>query len=367
MTRAVLEVNNLQVKRGQSLVLDVPHLRVEPNEILALIGPNGAGKTTLLLTLAMLYPPTSGEVTFEGQKVGSETNPSGRSLLSLRRQMAVVFQEPLLFDTTVFGNVASGLKVRGVVRNELKDRVFSWLDQLGIAHLAKRSARTLSGGEAQRVNLARAFVLNPQILFMDEPFAALDPPTKERLIQDLEAIFQKTKITTLFVTHDRNEALRLGHRVGVMIKGRIMQLDSPTKVFSFPVDGEVAKFVGVENILTGQVTSQQNGLAQVDIMGTKIYIASNLYVGENLLVCLRPEDVTLTNLDAVKTPSSARNRLLGVVVNIVPLGSLYKIALQCGFPLVALVTKQSLVELSLKEGRQVLACFKATAVHTLRK
>jgi len=364
----VLEVNNLQVKRGQSLVVDVAHLTVQSQEVLAIIGPNGAGKTTLLLTLAMLHPPTSGEIIFEGQKISPRINLSKRNLLNLRRRMAVVFQEPLLFDTTVFENVASGLKVRRITRNELKDRVFGWLDQLGIAHLAKRSARTLSGGEAQRVNLARAFVLHPQILFMDEPLAALDPLTKEKLIQDLEIIFQKTKITALFVTHDRNEAMRLGHRVGVMIRGKIMQLDPPAKVFSFPANGEVARFVGVENILQGQVVSQQNGLAQVDIMGTNIHIAGdNVHVGENLLVCLRPEDITLTNLEAMKNPSSARNRLLGVVVNIIPLGSLYKIILQCGFPLVALVTKQSLSELSLKKGQEVLACFKATAAHIIRK
>src|SRR3990167_9200839 len=138
MAEPILEAKALEVRRDNSLILDIPHLRVEDKEVLALVGPNGAGKTTLLLTLALLYTPSAGEIKFEGKSISY-----GKGVINLRRRFAVVFQEPLLFDTSVYENVASGLRVRGIRGRELKQRVFTWLEQFGIAHLAKRAARTL--------------------------------------------------------------------------------------------------------------------------------------------------------------------------------------------------------------------------------
>lgn len=363
---AVLEAHNLSVRRGESFTLDIPSFSISSNEVLAVIGPNGSGKSTLLQTLALLLAPSSGEIVFEGRRIGPDTNQS--SLVDLRRRMAVVFQEPLLFDTTVFENVASGLKLRGVRGSGLKDRVIPWLEQFGIAHLAERQARVLSGGEAQRVSLARAFVLEPQVLFLDEPFAALDAPSRERLIQDLELLLRKTGISTLFVTHDRNEALRLGDRTGVMMDGRIRQLDTPEEVFGSPVDEEVARFVGVENILHGRVASCREGLAHITVHEAEIQVVADLSEGDDCLVCIRPEDVTLSRPDTL-APSSARNRLTGVVEGIVSQGVLHRVVLHCGscgFPLSALITRQSLLELSLKPGDQVMASFKAAAAHAIR-
>jgi tungstate transport system ATP-binding protein len=176
----LLGAEDLLVRRGGVTVLDISDLCVLKGEVLALIGPNGAGKSTLLLTLAGLLKPSRGRFRFGEGRI---TDP-----FSYRRRVAMVFQEPLLFDTTVFNNVASGLKIRGMESAEIKRTVPGYLERFGIGHLNRRSARKLSGGEAQRTSLARAFVTKPEIIFLDEPFSSLDPPTREALIGDLEKI-----------------------------------------------------------------------------------------------------------------------------------------------------------------------------------
>ena len=173
--------------------------------------------------------------------------------------MAVVFQEALLLDTSVAENVATGLKLRGVARAERERRVSTWLERFGIAHLARRSARSLSGGEAQRVSLARAFALDPEALLLDEPFSALDAPTRAAVTADLMAVVRSTQTTTVMVTHDLDEALALGDRVGVLIGGQLRQIGPPEEVFATPADAEVAGFVGVETIVSGVVVAQDEG------------------------------------------------------------------------------------------------------------
>src|SRR4030066_1151572 len=242
----ILEARNIEVKRGGTTILNVPSLLIEEGEIVALIGPNGAGKTTFLQTLSYLLKPFQGEIFFTGKKV--ETN---HSVLEYRRRLAMVFQEPLLFDTTVFNNVASGLRIRGMKKKEMEDRVIEQLDRFGISHLSHRSAKTLSGGEAQRTSLARAFALQPEILLLDDPFSSLDPPARESLVEDLERILKLTKTTALIATHDRLEALRLSDRVAVMNRGKVLQIGPPDEVMNCPVDEFVATFVGVETILPG--------------------------------------------------------------------------------------------------------------------
>jgi tungstate transport system ATP-binding protein len=176
----ILTARNLRVVRAGATILDIPELTVRAGEVLSLIGPNGAGKTTLLQSLCYLHKYFEGEVWFRDKVIGKDYD-----IFDYRRRIAMVFQEPLLFDTTVFKNVASGLKFRGVDRKDIERRVAENLERFGISHLADRSSRTLSGGEAQRTSLARAFATRPEILFLDEPFASLDPPTRESLTHDL--------------------------------------------------------------------------------------------------------------------------------------------------------------------------------------
>ena len=357
----ILEAKNLKVERGGTILLDIRSLSIEKGEILALIGPNGAGKTTLLQTLSYLLKPFHGEIFFKGKKV--EAN---HSVLEYRRKLAMVFQEPLLFDTTVFNNVASGLKIRGMKKGEIRERVMEQLERLGISHLSDRSAKTLSGGEAQRTSLARAFALQPEILLLDEPFASLDPPARDSLIEDLEHILRQTQTTTIFATHDRLEALSLSNQIAVMRGGNILQMGTPDEVMNHPEDEFVASFVGVETILTGKVIRKNGGTFIASVSGKEIEAVGEVHIGEPVVLCIRPENVTLST-QSHREATSARNVFTGRILKIAPLGPYQKVQLGCGFPLVAYVTNHSLEELSLTEGKEVRASFKATAVTVIRK
>jgi tungstate transport system ATP-binding protein len=360
-SKPILEARDIEVKRGGATILDVPSIAVQEGEILSLIGPNGAGKTTLLQTFSYLLKPFEGEVFFKGKKVGQN-----HSIFEYRRKLAAVFQEPLLFDTTVFENVASGLKIRGMNRSAIRERVMDHLERFGISHLSQRSAKTLSGGEAQRTSLARAFAIRPEVLLLDEPFASLDPPTRESLMEDLQKVLLQTKTTTLFATHDRLEALRLSDRIAVMNLGRIVQIGSPEEVMNRPVDEFVASFVGVETILTGKVIKENGGTFVASVSGKEIEAVGNTRIGEEVILCIRPENVTLSPSSS-KEMTSARNVFPGRIEKILSLGFYQKVQLNCGFPLVAHVTHHSMENLSLKEGKEVMASFKATAIHVVKR
>jgi tungstate transport system ATP-binding protein len=235
--RVLVEIRDLSVKRGGHPVLQLNELSILEGEVLAVVGPNGAGKSTLLLTLARLLKPERGKISFNGRQVSAESDTA------YRRRIALVMQDPLLFDTSVFDNVASGLRFRSAAKDVIRRDVPLWLERLGVGHLSKRRAGELSGGEAQRVSLARALVLKPQLLLLDEPFSALDPPTRSRLLEDLGALLNETATTTVFVTHDLNEAAQLAGRMAVIVSNRLRQAGSPEDVFSKPVDQDVAQFV----------------------------------------------------------------------------------------------------------------------------
>jgi tungstate transport system ATP-binding protein len=361
-SRFILEGRGLRVLKGGVVVLDIPDLTIGGGEILSLIGPNGAGKTTLLQTLSSLVQLSGGEILFNGERVSSRDD-----LFRYRRKLAMVFQEPLLFDTTVFDNVASGLRIRGLKGREIRKRVEENLERFGIPHLENRSARKISGGEAQRVALSRAMATEPEVLFLDEPFASLDPPSRESLIDDLERILRQTGTATVFATHDRMEALRLSDRIAVMNGGRILQIGPPSEVMNEPADEFVASFVGVESILTGRVLQMERGSFTASIQGYEVEAIGKVETGEQVVFCIRPENVTLTVPPKKESSSSARNVFPGRIVKVTPMGLYFKIHLDCGFPLVSYVTGHSLENLSLSEGKEVLASFKATAVHVIRK
>ena len=354
----VLECSGVRVVHDGHVVLDVPALDVRAQEVLAVIGPNGAGKSTLLRVLGLLQGPTAGSVRFHGVEV----DPS--AALATRRRMTSVFQEPLLADTTVRENVAMGLAFRRTPRPDADRRVAAWLERFGIARLAGRQARTLSGGEAQRAALARALVLAPEVLLLDEPFSALDQPTREALIADLGPILRQAHVDTVLVTHDRGEALALADSVAVLLGGRLVQIGTTPEVFRAPVSEEVARFVGVETILDGRVVSADGGLSVVDCGGHAIEVAAAARPGERVRVCLRPEDVTVATGTA--PPSSARNRLAGRVARAAPSGAHLRLTIDCGVLIEALVTHRSAEEMGLGPGVAVTAQFKATAPHLLR-
>jgi tungstate transport system ATP-binding protein len=361
VTEPILEGRDLRMDYGGATVLDVPAVAVGRGEIFALIGPNGAGKSTLLRILGLLERPTAGIVRFRGQPVPW----GGRDFLATRRQFACVFQEPLLCDATVEANVALGLRLRHRPAEEVAAQVGTWLARLGIAHLAGREARTLSGGEAQRASLARAFALHPDILLLDEPFAALDPPTCAELLGQLQALLRQEGCTTVFVTHDREEALRLGDRIAVVMGGRLCQVGTPAEVFGRPASEEVARFVGMETILPGRILASRDGLLTVGVEGVCLAALGKVAVGDAVFACLRPEDITLRPAEGHAIVESARNRLEGRVESAIRLEAQYRVEIACGPRLVALVTTQSYEELGLGPGSPVVATFKASAVHLI--
>jgi len=229
----VLRLCGVTVSYGRRVVLDLPELTVGPGEVLAIMGPNGAGKSTLLHVAALLLRPQFGEVWIAGERA------TRRSARSLRRRTAMVLQEPLLFDVSVVANAASGLRFRGVRRGDAEQRARQWLEQFGVGHLATRNARTLSGGEAQRVSLARAFAVGPELLVLDEPFAALDAETREILVPELAVQLRATQTAAVMVTHDATDAGVLADRLVVLVDGRIVRCDRTDAVL-----GQVDRFSG---------------------------------------------------------------------------------------------------------------------------
>ncbi|MCL5256222.1 MAG: ABC transporter ATP-binding protein [Chloroflexi bacterium] len=362
MNGAMITLENVVVVRGKKAVLTVDRLDLRKSETLAVIGPNGSGKSTLLLAMALLLHPARGTITFDGQTV-----PDSGAPLDLRRRVAVVFQTPLLADTTVQKNVAMGLKFRRMSRDEAVARANKWMERLGVHLLRDRQARTLSGGEAQRVSLARALAIEPDVLLLDEPLASLDAPTRAELLEDLERILRESSITAVFVTHDRNEALALGERIAVLIGGNICQIGTPDEVFNTPANEEVASFVGVETMVPGVVESQFEGLSVVRTSGVDVQVVGDYRPGDQVMVLLRPEDVVLSLREGPPPSSSMRNNLPGVITKLSTAGSQYKVVVDCGFPLVSLITKQSRLDMELAPGTPVRASFKASAAHVIRR
>jgi len=212
-----LTASRLKLERSGKLILDIDRLSLASGETLALLGPNGAGKSTLLQVLALLIQPDTGAIELDGEPISN-----GNRLTAMRR-MALVFQEALLLDTTVQQNIEIPLRIRGVSRHDAQIRSVEWMHRLGISPLARKQAKKLSGGEAQRASIARALALQPQLLLMDEPFSALDYPTRKGLLIELSRILPETGITTLFVTHDFSEIPFLTRRVAVLFEGRIIR------------------------------------------------------------------------------------------------------------------------------------------------
>jgi len=233
----MIQIHDLLIQRNGLDALRIDWLEIRRGETLTIVGPNGAGKSTLLLALARLLKPSHGDILYEGKSLKQWNE------LEYRRRISIVFQSPLLIDMTVEQNVALGLKFRGMAKEETRERAGKWMKQLGVESLAKRRAGQVSGGEAQRVSLARAFVLEPELLLLDEPFAALDPPTHAKLLDDLSLILQQDHRTAVFVTHNLSEAAKISHRIAVIVGGMLRQVGTAKQIKSSPADETVAAFL----------------------------------------------------------------------------------------------------------------------------
>lgn len=245
--QAIIELKDVRLKRGSHMTLDVSRFRVLPRENVAVIGANGAGKSTLLQVVACLLRPTGGQVCVSGRIVGKDISP-----IEARRSMAMVLQRPYLLNATVFDNVAIGLRMRHTSEDEVKERVDEALALFGIGHLAKRHGRSLSGGESQRVSLARALVVRPRVLFLDEPMSSLDVPTRMSLLAELGRIIKKTQVTTVFVTHDVTEIPFLADRTVIMERGRIIADGPVREVLRQEMRGALEQLAGATDWLLAE-------------------------------------------------------------------------------------------------------------------
>lgn len=357
----VLDLIDLRVNRGGVRILDIPSFSLYENEFVSLIGPNGAGKSTLLLSILGLIKKESGSVCYRGKALNSDA-----SRLEFRRKIAMVLQEPLLFDSTVYDNVASGLKIRGLGRGETRNRVMTYLERFKLADMAGRSARKLSGGEARRVSLARAFAVEPELIFFDEPFANLDAPTRQSLTDDMDQIIREKGIAAILVTHDQSEALRMSNRIVVLNGGAIVQDGTPAAVMNSPVNEFVANFVGMESILEGVVLSNIEQQMTLLVAGRELDAIGEVLPGDEAYCCIRPENVTVSIGNPAQR-TSARNVFPARIVEVASMGPFLRLRLDCGFPLTSYVTRESFTTLDLAQGREVYASFKATSVHPIGK
>jgi thiamine transport system ATP-binding protein len=241
-----LRVDDVSVRFGETVALDHLSLDVATGEVVAVLGPSGSGKSTLLRVVAGLQRPDAGRVLLEGRDV-TEVPPH-------RRGVGLVFQDHALFDhKDVAGNVAFGLRMHGVDAATVARRVDELLELVGLPGYESRSIATLSGGEQQRVALARALAPEPGVLLLDEPLGSLDRRLRDRLLEDLAALFEQLAVTAIHVTHDRAEAFELGDRVVVMRDGSVAQVGTPDELWARPADEDVARFLGLANVLDGKV------------------------------------------------------------------------------------------------------------------
>ena len=352
----MIKLRNLDFRLPSGFALNIDTLDIKEGEVFALIGPNGAGKTTLLNILALLQEAKPGALEIAGRDA---MVPSNR--MPLRRSMSYLFSRPYLVNDTVYNNVALPLKFRG---ERDSGQVAEMLEIFRIAHLRGRSASQLSQGERHRVSLARAFITRPRLVLLDEPFSSLDARVKETIICDLNRIIKADKTTVVLVTQDQEEALALADVLAVIKDGRLLQRGEPQEIFSRPASKDVADFVGVETILNGEVTAKSDNLCSVRVGGSTLEVISGCGTGDKVLLCVRPEAVSVSK---AAEANSMRNHFRGRIVSAEPWRLEHRLAIDCGFNLIAAVTKRSLDEMGLKPGDEVFASFKATAAHLIRR
>ncbi len=352
---AVVAARGLAARYAGHTVLALDHFELPPGRTVALLGPNGAGKSTLLRLLGLLETPAAGELLLFGEAVTGEEPQR----LTLRRRMATVFQDPLLLDRSVRENVALGLRFRGVTAGAAAGRVTRWLERFGIAALADRSAGSLSGGEARRVSLARAFVLEPELLLLDEPFAGLDHHGREALGLELEGVLRESRISTILVTHDRTEALMLADEAMVLMGGAARQRGPVREVLARPRDAAVGRFLGVENLIAATV-------AEPDLLrleGTVITLPGMSVRAPRVLLCFRAEEVHF--LPTGVPASLERLQFPARVTRVVPVGLPYRVHLDAGFPVVAMAARHTLDRLGLAPGVEVTVAIDRDAIHVV--
>jgi putative spermidine/putrescine transport system ATP-binding protein len=317
-TAVEVRLESLSRHYGPVVALDHLDLTLEPGELIALLGPSGCGKTTTLRLLAGLEDADTGRVVVGGRDI--------TGLSAAKRDMGMVFQAYSLFPhMTVRQNVAFGLRLRKVSAARRDKRALEMLDLVGLSVQADRYPHQLSGGQQQRVALARALAIEPQVLLLDEPLSALDAKVRAQLRDEIRRIQLDVGITTLFVTHDQEEALAIADRVGVMREGRLAQLAPPTEVYSRPATSFVAEFVGLSNRLAGEVRG-----GEVIVRGCKLPLVEQDTPDGQVVALVRPEAVSLASRAPESETGTGSSPLTGTVIAITFLGATSRVTVDLG-------------------------------------
>jgi molybdate transport system ATP-binding protein len=333
---------------------------VPPGSILVLFGPSGAGKTTVLRAVAGLLRPDRGRISF-GDATWFDSSAK-RFVRPQERRVGYITQDTLLFPhLTVKANIEYGGRARTA---EL-------IDLIHLRGLEGRYPKQLSGGQAQRVALARALAPAPPLVLFDEPFAALDVATRRSLRPDVRRLLRDVGASAILITHDRLEAMAMGDDLAVMVDGRIRQVGPMAEVFRRPADSAVARSLGVETIQPALVEANDEGLVALRVRDVVLAALAEgpCAIGDQVFACIRAEDVVVELAGRGEQPvgASARNHLAGRVVAIEPEGAVERVTIDCGFELVAVITRQSRDALALAPGTPVAAAIKATAIHVVPK
>jgi tungstate transport system ATP-binding protein len=359
----MIEIDNVAKCFSEKNVLSGITETILDGECFTIIGPSGQGKSTLLRLIAMLDAPSSGEIRIDGV-VASSHAP-----LEIKRKLGMVFQQPIVFKESVYENIAIGLKYRGFGKDVIQERISTVLDQIGLFGYENRKAPTLSGGEMQRVSLARVLVTEPDILLLDEPTANLDPISVQ-VIESLITSYHKAGHTVVLSTHDLYQGQRLCDRIGAMMHGTFIQTGTPREVFNWPVSIEVAKFIGISNILTGVVTEIRDEFISIKtdfgvLKGRRNKEPHSKVprVREVGAVSIRPEEVEIYVLNE-KRITHPDNVFSGYLTDIVAHGLMARVVLDLdGAMLTAELRWSEVAALDLSIGVQVLVYVPSHAVH----
>jgi spermidine/putrescine ABC transporter ATP-binding subunit len=347
---ATVELRNISKSYGDTVAVADLSLSIGHGEFVALLGPSGCGKTTTLQMLAGFIEPNGGDILVDGKSM--------RGVPPHKRNVGVVFQSYALFPhLTVFDNVAYGLRMRNVPAAGIAARVARALDLVQLTSLDQRYPRALSGGQQQRVALARALVIEPSVLLLDEPLSNLDANLREQMRFEIREIQKRIGITTVFVTHDQNEAMAAADRLVVMSKGAIRQVGTGEAVYETPSDLFVAQFIGQANLLHGTVVEVAGDEARIALSsGTTVRALhrSRAAPGERVALALRPEDLRVST-----APDAAQNCIAGRVTRSNYLGAVVHVVVRSGDQSIALSLPRGTARIA--EGEDVHVCWPATS------